>query len=176
MLKSMIETVQELRAFINRKDLPAMHVGYYLGKPRSAPMFGALRLTPFDKRFTLILVNMQPRNNNIVRFVAFSCENNPISLSELVEVFGPFTTTYDEKSNSTKLEWTNFDEMEAIESLFSTVEGYKMEYQEDGILLYQPGGTTVLVPFTELLLPGFTYGCKEFDRPEDKANKNPILR
>ena len=51
-----------------------------------------------------------------------------------------------------------------------------MEYQEDGILLYQPGDSTVLVPFSELLLPGFTYSCKEFERPEDKANKNPILR
>lgn len=176
MQKSMIETIQETRNFINRRDVPAMHVGYLLGKPRAAPMFGSLRLSPFDKRFSLILVSMNPRNGNHVRFIAFACEANPINLAELVEAFGPCVATYEEKPNLTKLMWSNFDESEAIESMFTTVEGFKLENHADGLLLHQPGGTTVVVPFGELMLPGFTFNCREFDRPEDKKNKNPIYR
>jgi hypothetical protein len=176
MQKSMIETIQETRNFINRRDVPAMHIGYLLGKPRSAPMFGSLRVTPFDKRFTLILINMQPRNTNILKFVAFACENSPINLAELIELLGPCVATFEEKPNLTKLTWSNFDESEAIDTFFTTVEGFKLENHADGLLLHQPGGGTVVVPYGELMLPGFTFTCKEFERPEDKKNKNPIYR
>jgi hypothetical protein len=176
MQKSMIETLQETRSFLNRRETPAMHVGYLLGKPRSAPMFGSLRLTPFDKRFNLILLNMQPRNNNIVRYLAFTCEHSPVNLTDLVGAFGDFAATFEEKGNLTKLTWSNFDESEAIESVYTTVEGFKMENHQDGLLLHQPGGGTVVVPIAELMLPGFTFTFKEFERPEDKKNKNPIFR
>jgi hypothetical protein len=175
MLKSMPETLKETRAFFNRRETPAMHVGYLLGKPRSAPMFGSMRLTPFDKRFSLILVNMLPRNNNVLKFVAFSCEQNPINLTDLITAFGPFTATHEEKGNLTKLIWSDFEETETIESVFTTIEGFKMENHPEGLLLHQPGGSTVVVPFEELMLPGFTFAFKEFDRPEDKRNRNPVL-
>jgi hypothetical protein len=176
MQKSMIETLKEIRSFLNRRETPAMHVGYLLGKPRSAPMFGSLRLSPFDKRFTLILLNMQPRNNNIIRYLAFTCEVNPIPLTDLMEVFGDFVATYEEKGNLTRLTWTNFDEEETLESLYTTIEGFQMENNPNGLLLHQGNGATVVVPFSELLLPGFTFNFKEYERPEDKKNRNPIYR
>ncbi len=175
MQKSMIETIQETRVFLNRRETPTLHIGYLLGKPRSAPIFGAFRVTPFDKRFTLIALSMVVRNHNILKTVSFSCPNHPLNLTDLVNAFGDFETEYEEKPNVTRIVWKNFDESEAVESLFSVVEGFKMEKHADGLLLHQPNGGTVVVPLAELMLPMFVFSFKEFERPEDKRNKNPIL-
>ncbi len=172
----MIETIQEIRSFVNRREVPSMHVGFLLGKPRAAPMFGSARLTPFDKRFSTVALSMFPKNMNILKSLTLFCENNPINLTDLVAGFGDFSTVYEEKANLTRIVWTNFEESEAVESFVVVIEGYQMEKHEGGLLLHQGNGATVVVPLSELMLPSFTFVFKEFERPEDKKNRNPIYR
>ncbi|MBK9450968.1 MAG: hypothetical protein IPN95_16485 [Bacteroidetes bacterium] len=175
MQKSFIDSILELRSFMNRKDVSSNYIAFLLGKPRSAHMFGAIRVKPFDARYISILVNMKPQNFNVIRFITFTCtENVNIGLADLVEKFGPCVATFDEAKNTTTLTCTNFGEEELIESLFCTIEGFHMENTEGGLLLHQGGGQTVVVPFSELMIPEFTFTFKEFERPQDKSGKNPI--
>ncbi|HEX2898486.1 MAG TPA: hypothetical protein VHS96_02090 [Bacteroidia bacterium] len=175
MQKSFIDSIMDLRAFMNRKDVSSNYIAYLLGKPRSAHMFGAIRVKPFDTRYITILVNMKPQNFNVIRFITFTCnENSPIGLADLEDKFGPFVATFDEAKNVTTLMCTTFGEDELIESLTCTIEGFHMENTEGGMLLHQGGGRTIVVPKTELLMPEFTFTFKEFERPVDKSGKNPI--
>jgi hypothetical protein len=175
MQKTFIDSILELRSFMNRKDVSSNYIAFLLGKPRSAHMFGAIRVKPFDSRYISILVNMKPQNFNVIRFITFTCnENVTVGLAELTEKFGPFEATYDEAKNVTMLTCKTFGEDELIESLFCTIDGFHMENTDGGLLLHQGGGRTVVVPLSELTLPEFTFTFKEFERPQDKSGKNPI--
>jgi hypothetical protein len=174
MQKSFIDSIVELRAFVNRKEVPANHIAFLLGKPRSAHMFGAVRVKPFDTRFSTILVNMKPQNFNIIRFIVFTCTDNPVGLADLEAKFGKFNATYEAEKNVTILQCTSFEEGELMETITAVIEGYHMENTEGGLLLHQ-GGKTVVVPTSEILLPEFTFTFKEWERPVDKSGKNPIF-
>jgi hypothetical protein len=174
MQKSFIDSIVELRAFVNRKEVPANHIAFLLGKPRSAHMFGAVRVKPFDNRFSTILVNMKPQNFNVIRFIVFTCRENPIGLADLEAKFGKFEATYDAEKNVTVLQFKDFEESELIETLTAVIEGYQMENAEGGLLLHQ-GSHKVVVPTSEILLPEFTFTFKEWERPADKSGKNPIF-
>jgi hypothetical protein len=175
MQKTFIDSILELRKLMNRKDVSSNYIAFLLGKPRSAHMFGAIRVKPFDTRYISILVNMKPQNFNVIRFVTFTCnEGVAVGLQDLEDKFGPFQATFDEAKNITTLTCTSFAEEELIETMFCTIEGFHMENTEGGMLLHQGGGQTVVVPKSELLLPEFTFTFKEFDRPIDKSGKNPI--
>lgn len=174
--KPFIEAILELRAFVNRRDVPANHVAYLLGKPKSAHMFGAMRVKPFDLRFSSILVNMKPQNFNILRFITFTCADGvSVGLADLEQHLGHFVATYNEDKNFTILEYHNTDESELFETMVATIDGFRMENVEGGLLLYQPGGQTVTVPLSEILIPEFTWTFREWERPADKSGKNPVF-
>lgn len=176
MQKSFVDAIAELRKFVNRKDVPANHVAFLLGKPKSSHLFGAMRVKPFDSRFSTILVNLKPQNFNIVRYITFTCINHPIGLGDLTEKFGAFIAQYNEEKNFTTLTCTSFEEDELMDSILGVIEGYHMENAEGGLLLHQPGGSKVVVPLSEILLPEFTFTLKEFERPADKSGKNPVFK
>lgn len=176
----MIETVADLRPFFNRKDVSANGLVNLLGKQRPTAMIGGMRLMPWDKRFETILVRLDPRNQDILRQISFSCPEHALCLADLEETFGHFTAEWNEKERETFLSCTNFDESEAILSFGSKIEQYQLENADDGqLLLHQPDGSgTVLVPTSEILLPTFTVVFKEFERPPEGSkggrNTNPL--
>lgn len=175
--KSFVETIVDLRAFVNRKDVPANHVAYLLGKPLTAHMFGAMRVKPYDTRFSSILVNMKPQNFNVLRFVTFTCaEGVSVGLADLEQHFGHFVATYNEEKNFTLLEYINPNESELFETFVATIQGFKLENTEGGLLLHQPGQRPVTVPLSEMLIPEFTWTFREWERPADKSGKNPIYQ
>lgn len=174
MQKSFIDAIVDLRSFVNRRDVSSNYIAFLLGKPRAAHMFGAVRVRPFDTRFSTILVNMKPQDFNVIRFVTFSCPDHPIGLADFEEKFGPFMAEWDEAKNVTTLACTSFGEEELIEAITCSIEGFHMENTEGGLLLHQPGGGQVVVPKSEILIPEFSFIFKEFVRPVDKSGKNPI--
>jgi hypothetical protein len=176
MQKSLVDSILDLRSFVNRKDVSASHVGFLLGKPKAAHMFGAYRVKPFDNRFLSIMVNMKPGNFNVIRYLVFTCvENSPVGLAEMTEKLGPFEASYNEEKNSTQLTCTNFEESELLEAISCVINGFRLDNHPDGLLLHQPGGGTVVVPLSEIQVPEFTFMFKEFERPVDKSGKNPIF-
>jgi hypothetical protein len=175
MQKSLIDSLLDIRSFVNRRDVSSNYVAFLLGKPRAAHLFGAVRVRPFDTRYTTILVNMQPQNFNVIRYITFTCTDHPIVLADFEARFGPFAATWDEAKNITTLTCTQFGEEELIASITCIIEGYHMENAEGGLLLHQAEGKPVLMPASEILLPEFTFNFKEFERPADKSRKNPIF-
>lgn len=175
----MIEYIAELRPFFNRKDVSAIGLVNLLGKQRPTAMIGGMRLVPWDKRFSTILVRLDPRNPDILRQVSFACPENSVGLEELTQTFGHFVAEWNERERETILTCTEFDEYEAIASISTKIEQYQLENAEGGLLLHQPDGSgTVLVPISELLLPTFSFSFKEFERPPDgkgpRNNQNPL--
>ena len=165
--QTIAESISEMRKFFNHRELPATKIVELLGRQTPAALLGGMKLLPHDRRFAAIVVSFDPRNANVIRYVAFTCPEHPVGLDSLEKDFGELKTQYDEKSNVTTLTFDSFEEEEAIQDLTSSIEAYRMDKVEGGLELHQPGGGTVVVPTSEIQLPFIRFNFKPFERPTD---------
>jgi hypothetical protein len=172
----MADSVADMKKFLSRPDVPVKQVMKLLGRQRPTAAFGGHVLTPHDRRYSQVVIKVDPRDVRKLKQIIFECkEDSPICMADLEPVVGKFRCKYKRKSNETEFRArSGFEEGGIIEFFGTRMEKYRFEpNEEDGFLVYMPDGKTHTLKTSDIFIDYFTFNFIDREPPPDEEVKPP---